>query len=106
MTRKTNPALPELPTGQFFRVYETLDGNRPHIQLRRKTWYGSKALGPEHSISPEYGTNYSTYWVPSEADIARVAHNIMTNRAAFFRQQNAKHARYGDYPPRSIGGDA
>ncbi|MBG6106563.1 hypothetical protein [Frigoribacterium sp. CG_9.8] len=93
-------AMPELPEGQFFRVYHHL-GEQPMIQLRTKTWCGSRW------ISDSYGIIQTTdpcnlYWVPSEAEVIAAAHHLMERRAYLRKQKVAAKVRFGDYPPKKI----
>jgi hypothetical protein len=104
---KPTPTLPDLPAGQFFRVYKLADRwatSHPYIQLRRKTWYGSTVISDDYEIERS-AESVDREWVPTASEIARAARRLLTRRAAWFKTQAAEQVAYGNYPPKKLGGN-
>ena len=102
----SHATLPEPPKGQFFRVHKFDDGwavSRPYIQLRRRTWYGSRVISDDYEIQ-RLAASINREWVPTAGEIAHAAHGLMARRAAWFKTQAAEETTYGDYPPKKLGG--
>ncbi len=90
MSVSSATGLPILPDGYFWRV--TTVYSHPMIQLRKRTWRGSKVIDDRH-ILPLYHEG-------TEAAIRYAAETLLTNRDASAVIQ----MRYsGDYPPKKLG---
>lgn len=88
--------LPEAPEGHFFRVKKWHSGLSSQytliVQLRRKTWYGSRKIGDsicEHTV----------------ISVRRAAESALAEALRKINRPKTLHLRdhfVGDYPPKTL----
>lgn len=79
--------MPELPDGMFWRVVR--EGNTVLVQLRKRTWYGSRWLDE---------TNANSFLDPhvTAERLRGVAGMLLSRR----REAQERDNMLGDYPPK------
>lgn len=83
--------LPELPEGYFWRV-RTGSLSRDYLDLRKKTWYGSKVID-----------NRVLRYYDGEGNVIEPRVEILNRAKRIYGEfENPWDEYYGDYPPKKL----